>query len=248
MSDFEQHIFELDIYGFTIVENVLTTDEAHEMREALKRCEKEVGTEAKNRGTASHVANLPVLDRVFHKTIDHPCVLPLVEHYLEKSLVLGSLNARIVRPGDGHQGLHSDIPLHMLNPTSPVMMNTVWMLDDVSPINGGTRVVPGSHKSGLATPPEDVAVKHIVQPKIAAGGVIVFNGQTWHAGGANTSDANRHALFGHYRKQMCVFQVDPHDGFPAEWFDGLTERQKQLMRMNNGLKSAHAADAHFRKK
>ena len=248
MSDFEQHIFELDIYGFTIVENVLTTDQVHEMREALIRCEQELGTDHTHRGSARHVSNLPVLDRAFHKTIDHPRILPVLEHFLEKSLILGSLNSRIVRPGDGHQGLHSDIPLYMLNPVSPIMMNTVWMLDDVSPINGGTRVVPGSHKSGLATPPEALEVKHIVQPEVAAGGVIVFNGQTWHAGGANTSDANRHALFGHYRKHMCVFQVDPHDGFPPEWFDGLTERQKQLMRMTNGLQSAHAADFHFRKK
>ena len=231
MSDIQQHLFELDIYGFTIVEEVLTTGEAHAMREALIRCEERFGTETAHRGTARHVANLPIMDRIFHKTIDHPRILPLLEHFLEESLILGSLNSRIVRPGDGHQGLHSDIPLHMLNPVSPVMMNTVWMLDDVSPVNGGTRVVPGSHKSGLAVPPEDVEVKHIVQPEVAAGGVIVFNGQTWHGGGANTSQANRHALFGHYRKQMCVFQCDPREGFPPEWLDGLTRRQKRLMRM-----------------
>ena len=246
MQNHQQHIFELDIYGFTVVENVLTTEEADEMREALIRCEREVGTETAHRGSARHVANLPTLDRVFHKAIDHARVLPLLEHYLEKSLILGSLNARIVRPGDPDQGLHSDIPREMLNAHSPVMMNTVWMLDDFSRTNGGTRVVPGSHKSGLATPPENVSVKHIAQPEAPAGSVIVFNGQTWHAGGANTGTANRHALFGHYRKRMCVFQVDPHDDFPPEWFDGLTDRQKQLMRMTKGLNTRHAADFHFR--
>ncbi len=246
MQNHQQHIFELDIYGFTVVENVLTTGEADEMREALIRCEREVGTETTHRGTARHVANLPTLDRVFHKTIDHARILPLLEHYLGKSLILGSLNARIVRPGDPDQGLHSDIPQEMLNANSPVMMNTVWMLDDFSPTNGGTRVVPGSHKSGLATPPETASVKHIAQPEAPAGSVIVFNGQTWHAGGANTGTANRHALFGHYRKRMCVFQVDPHDEFPPEWFDDLTDRQKQLMRMTKGLNTRHAADFHFR--
>ncbi len=246
MLNHQQHVFELDIYGFTVVENVLTTEEATEMREALIRCEREVGTESAHRGSARHVANLPTLDRVFHKTIDHARILPLLEHYLGKSLILGSLNARIVRPGDPDQGLHSDISLEMLNFNSPVMMNTVWLLDDFSRINGGTRVVPGSHKSGLTIPPEHLSVKHIAQPEAPAGSVIVFNGQTWHGGGANTGNANRHALFGHYRKRMCVFQVDPHDGFPPEWFDALTDRQKQLMRMTKGLETAHAADAHFR--
>ncbi|MFP6744657.1 MAG: phytanoyl-CoA dioxygenase family protein [Alphaproteobacteria bacterium] len=32
-----------------------------------------------------------------------------------------------------------------------------------------------------------------------AGSVLVFNGQCWHAGGANHSDTPRPALFGHYR-------------------------------------------------
>ena len=45
-------------------------------------------------------------------------------------MILGSLNSRIVRPGDGYQELHGDIPKVMLNRDSPVMMNTVWMLDE----------------------------------------------------------------------------------------------------------------------
>ena len=45
---------------------------------------------------------------------------------------------------------------------------------------------------------------------------------------------------------MLVFQVDPHDDFPEEWFDQLNERQKQLMRMTHGLDAKHAADSHLR--
>ena len=33
MSDLKQELFEIDVYGFTILENVLTPDEAAEMRE-----------------------------------------------------------------------------------------------------------------------------------------------------------------------------------------------------------------------
>ncbi len=240
-----QAIREIELYGFALLEGVLEPDQVGPMRQALIRCEQEVGTDHAHRGTARHVANLPTLDPVFFKCVDHPKVLPLLEHFLGESLILGSLNSRIVRPGDPDQQLHSDIPQEMLNMASPVMMNTVWLLDDFSAANGGTRVVPGSHKSGLAAPADDFEVKHIVQPQAAAGSVLVFNGQTWHAGGANNSTDNRHALFGHYRKRMLVFQVDPHDDFPEEWFEQLNERQRQLMRMHKGLHSLHAADAHF---
>jgi ectoine hydroxylase-related dioxygenase (phytanoyl-CoA dioxygenase family) len=246
MTEFEQAIAEIEIYGFTLLEGVLDRHETAAMRDALIRCEAECGTEHTHRGTASHVSNLPTRDRIFHPAIDHPRVLPLLEHFLGGNLILGSLSARIVRPGDGEQGLHSDIPQLMLNMASPVMMNTVWMLDDFSAENGGTRVVPGSHKSGLVQPPDGFDTKHVVQPRAAAGSVIIFNGQCWHGGGANGSSGNRHAMFGHYRKHMLVFQLDPHDGFSPSWFDGLTSRQKDLMRMANGAGSLHAADAHFR--
>ena len=246
MTEREQAILEIDIYGFTVLEGVLDRDETSAMRDALIRCEGECGTESTNRGSASHVSNLPTLDRIFHSAIDHPRVLPVLEHFLGTSLILGSLNARIVRPGDGEQGLHSDIPELMLNMASPVMMNTVWMLDDFSSANGGTRVVPGSHRSGLGQPPEGFDTKHVVQPEAEAGSVIVFNGQCWHGGGANQSSGNRHAMFGHYRKHMLLFQLDPHDGFSSSWFDELTNRQRELMRMTRGAGSPHAADAHFR--
>ncbi|MDP7633857.1 MAG: phytanoyl-CoA dioxygenase family protein, partial [Candidatus Latescibacteria bacterium] len=153
---------------------------------------------------------------------------------------------RIVRPGDGLQGLHSDIPESMLNMASPVMMNTVWMLDEFTEEIGATRVIPGTHRSGMGQPPEGLELKHVVTALAPAGSVLVFNGQTWHGGGANNGDRNRHALFGHYRKHMLVFQLDPHDEFPPEWYDDLNDRQKQLLRMQNGAGALHAADAHFR--
>ena len=179
MTPFEQAIAEVDLYGFTLVPDVLTHDEITSLKEVLIRCAEEAGeADYVNRGgTSCLVRNLPTLDPDFFSIIDHPTILPIVEHFLGESLILGSLSSRIVRPGDGDQDFHSDIPGHMLNPASPVMMNTVWMLEDFSPENGGTRIVPGSHKSGLDGPPADMDVKHVYQPLCDAGSVLVFNGQ-----------------------------------------------------------------------
>jgi len=245
-TETEKAIQEIDVYGFTILESVLSADEAIAMRHALIECEKQEGTESKHRGAASHVANLPTLDPIFFSTIDHRRTLPVLEHFLGTSLILGSLNSRIVRPGDPEQSLHSDIPTDMLNPNSPVMLNTVWMLDDFTEELGATRVIPGTHRSGLQEPPKDLELKHVVTALAPIGSVLVFNGQTWHGGGANRGDHNRHALFGHYRKRMLVFQCDPHDDFPAAWYDKLNDRQKQLLRMQNGPGAPHSADAHMR--
>ena len=239
MDAFDQALAEIETFGFTLLPDVLTANQAGALREALIRVAEENGEAGyENRGgTSLLVRNLPTLDPVFLQIVDHPVVLPILERVLDKSLVLGSLSSRIVRPGDGYQDLHSDIPRHMLN--------TVWMLDDFNAEIGGTRIVPGSHKSGWAGPPDGMEVPHVYQPEASAGSVLIFNGQCWHGGGANTSDRSRHALFGHYRKSMLLFQLDPHDGFRDEWFEGLSSRQKQLMRMQKGVGARHAADDHL---
>lgn len=247
MNVFEQAVAEIDLYGFTLLPDMLTPEQVGVLKDTLIDCSLEHGNQDyKNRGGASlAVFNLPAINPVFHQIIDHPVILPILEHFLDKSLILGSLSSRIVRPGDGYQDFHSDIPAHMLNPLSPVMMNTVWMLDNFTSEIGGTRIVPGSHKSGLAGPPEGMDIKHVVQPEASAGSVLIFNGQCWHAGGANTTDRNRYALFGHYRKSMLMFQFDPHDGFKSKWYDRLNQRQRELMRMHKGLNHPHASDNHL---
>ncbi len=244
MSNLRQELFEIDVYGFTILENVLAPDEVAEMKAVLVRLVDEKGVD---RGDCIHISNLPTMDTVFFKTIDHPRILPLLEGTMTNRvpLILGSLNARIVRPGDPVQRLHGDIleDLMKKDGKNPVMMNTVWMLDDFTPEIGATRIVPGTHKSGINPPPEDVAIQHVSTATAPAGSVLVFNGQCWHGGGANTGDRDRHAIFGHYRiGPMMRFQLDPHHRFPEEWLDLLTDRQKQLLRMENGVGVPHGAD------
>ena len=88
----------------------------------------------------------------------------------------------------------------------PLMMNTVWCLQETGKFNGGTRVVPGSHKSGLGELPQGWEPPLVVQPECPAGSVILYNGHSWHAGGENTSDDSyRCSVFGHYRKSLQAY-------------------------------------------
>ena len=249
MDSFEQQLNELRIYGFCVVPDVLDQATVQTMRETLIDAAARLGVESTHRGSARHLANLVTINPVYFQTIDHARVLPLVEAIMGRELILGSLSARIVRPGDGFQTLHSDVPfgLHRYLPDPPVMMNTIWALDDFSPENGGTRVVPGSHQSRLFEPPEGFDVRYEQQPAIKAGSVLVTHGQTWHGGGANTSGANRHAMFGHYRVESWMrFQCDPHHQFQEAWLDALPPRQRQLLRMQGGLSDKLAADFYER--
>jgi len=86
-----------------------------------------------------------------------------------------------------------------------------------------------------------------VPAEVPAGSVIVINGQTWHGGGENRTGTRRAAMFGHYRfGQWMRFQCDPHDQFPETWWARLTDRQKELLRMQRGVTGKHGADFYER--
>ena len=72
MSETERAIQEIDVYGFTVLEAVLSPEEVVATKEVLIRCEREFGEEHKHGGSARHVSNLPVLDPVFLPIVDHP--------------------------------------------------------------------------------------------------------------------------------------------------------------------------------
>ncbi|KAG8410710.1 hypothetical protein J3458_016810 [Metarhizium acridum] len=63
-------------------------------------------------------------------------------------------------------------------------------LDDYTPTNGATVIIPSSHTLGPSAPSPSEAVP-VVMP---AGSVVYFLGTAWHGGGKNTSDGDRLAL------------------------------------------------------
>ena len=110
MFDFRQEKFEIEVYGYTIVESVLTQNLALEMRDVLVRLDSQCRTEDHHGGKARHVLNLSTCDPIFFQIIDYPMVLPLIEYFMGEHIILGSFSARIVRPEDPVQYLHGDSP------------------------------------------------------------------------------------------------------------------------------------------
>ncbi len=90
MSEVEAAVREIEIYGFMLLERVLLPEQIEPIRQALIRCEQEAGEDHTFHGTARHISNLPTLDPVFFQVIDHPRVLPILEHFLGKGLIRGA--------------------------------------------------------------------------------------------------------------------------------------------------------------
>jgi ectoine hydroxylase-related dioxygenase (phytanoyl-CoA dioxygenase family) len=133
----------------------------------------------------------------------HPLLLALCDRILLPScaryqLNLGHLLQR--GPGSEEQLLHrdeavwSDVP----KPAPELQMAAVIAFVDFTRENGGTRVVPGSHRwpDRDLPPAEQFAHQPKTQGQIAyaempAGSAVVYTGGTIHAGGSNTTEIPR---------------------------------------------------------
>lgn len=203
----------LDQNGYLPLPNILSAELVARintrMDELIALEGAEAGKEVHQEAGTTRLSDLVNKDPVFEICFTHPRVLAAIAHVLGDDLRLSSLNYRAALPGFGHQGLHADwggaVP-----PGEYSVCNSVWLLDDFTALNGATRVVPGSNRSG--TSPKDVMADP-VQPHpdevlltAPAGTVVIFNAHTWHGGTLNRTDKPRRSITAYYcRREVAPF-------------------------------------------
>ena len=197
---------ELDEQGFVLLPAFIDDAFLHELRASIHRLfeheGERAGHEFRQEAHAHRLANLVDKGEAFRRAILLPGLLACVRHVLGPEIKLSSLNARSADPGsDAGQPLHVDMGA-VPDDRGYWVCNTVWMLDDFTPDNGATRMVPGSHTWG--TRPQDVLADpmaphpHEVLLTGKAGSVAVMNAHLWHGGTANHSSAPRLAMHAFY--------------------------------------------------
>jgi ectoine hydroxylase-related dioxygenase (phytanoyl-CoA dioxygenase family) len=159
------------------------------------------GSEFKQEPGARRLANLVNKGRLFEEAVGNPAVLECMAHVLGEKFKLSSVNVRSTNPHTD-----ADQPMHCDNGALPdelgySVCNSVWMLDDFTPENGATRMVPGSHLWRRLPPPEMYEAdsrQELVTGK--AGTVVVMNAHLWHGGTANRTGAPRRAMHVYYTR------------------------------------------------
>ena len=192
---------QLDEVGYTIIPNVLAPDEIDVYRIQLL----ELSAVEQSNGLANiHTQGKGQLVRwlvnkgeLFERLVVHSQITPYFEYMLGADYTLSTLTSNIIFPGAADGAYHVDHALSVMPeplPSFPLFVNTLWLLDDFSAANGGTRLVPGSHHF-LAKPPSDLT-DHPDSVRLDApkGSVLLFNGAVWHSAGANTTERERICL------------------------------------------------------
>lgn len=125
---------------------------------------------------------------------------PLIEQLLDEAVGPGwhhlSFISNVSYPGCHPQGLHQDQSLASpyLFLQAPILVNTVYILQDVNEENGGTLIVPGSHKLYCEGQGRFGKVPPPINLEAPAGTVVLMDGRVLHGGAVNRSDALRYIL------------------------------------------------------
>ncbi len=206
---------QLDEQGFVLLKNVITTDEADQLRSlsmSLATEEREAG-----RGfmyfdnRAQRVWNLVNKGEFFEKAIQHPRIVTAIEYLLGEDCTLSSFTVNIISPGAPDGGLHIDYPLSVMptpRPSFAIVANSVWFLDDFTLENGATSCIPGSHLRLAAMPEPGVEYDDEVQIPGPKGSVLIVNGSAWHGSSANHTNWDRVALLGFFCRAFMKPQQD----------------------------------------
>lgn len=141
--------------------------------------------------------NLLARDEIFATTPVFEGTLPIVERVLDEECLLSSLTGIEMNPGQARQPLHCDDGSYGFARPSPTMIVVaMWALTDFTRENGGTHVVPGSHRfDRLPRRGEDPGS---IQIEMSAGSVLFYSGSLWHGGGENRSSARRVGIVNNY--------------------------------------------------
>ena len=221
---------QLDELGYTVIPDVLSETEIMVYRKRLLKLAK---LEQEDKTANMHTENKGQLVRwlvnkgeLFEKLVAHPKVVPYFEYMLGPDYILSTLTSNIISPEAKDGPYHIDNALGQMPeplPSFPMLVNSLWLLNDFTPENGGTRFVPASHRRLKKPSPNLIYDPEEVRLTAKKGSVFLFNGAIWHAAGGNKTTEPRIALicfccrsfikqmfdFVHYLKPEVVDRATP---------------------------------------
>ncbi|MEV4614266.1 phytanoyl-CoA dioxygenase family protein [Kitasatospora sp. NPDC049258] len=204
LAPLERHVVDLDVLGYTVIENALSPSALADLRGGLLSAAAEddaarggaapvdLRSGAGHRDRTQEVVMLLTRGgRAYEELLVRPEPLQLITYLLGRNRVLSSMTGYVKGPGSTGLGIHSDTA-YVPDPVAPYaqLANVNYCLSDYTRADGCLRIVPGSHRYGHR-PRGDLAAESAVPVEAPAGSAIVFHGNTWHGAHPRTNDGLR---------------------------------------------------------
>ena len=216
--------------GFCLIEGVIPEARCVEIRQRmLAMVERERVSSAPTQvGFVPSVINH---DQSFVEYLADPRLMKVAMALLGQHLRISFTSVIVNEPGNARGGWHADWPFNQNNaghipvpyPDALFHLTTLWMLSPFSQQNGGTLVVPGSHRqhTNPTHPENDVDVNQSVPSEInvvgPAGSVLLFDSRLWHATSPNHTHEPRVALAVRYAPWWLNLEVLRPESAERKW-------------------------------
>lgn len=241
--DLERRLVELDAQGFTVIEDFLDGAGLTQVREALAPY---LGSHTGRNGfegrRTERVYTLVARASCFERIAEDERVLALLDALLAPGYLLTASQAICIHPGEAAQPIHFDDSFYPIaRPRPSISFSTIVAIDAFSAENGGTEVIPGSHRFGDAEVagsyngrdagavlPGEIG-RRLVPCVVPAGACIFFHGTLLHRGGANRSASPRLALSNQYCEPWARTQENFYLGVPPSLVQRMSPRLQGLL-------------------
>ena len=195
-------------YGFCLIEDAMSERQCAYMRNRLE----EQAVAERECGLADMTPHFHIMWTLvnkgdcFAKCIEFdpewvqggPMLEQLNNELLGRGHYAYSFASNIARPGSYPQNLHQDSgAIHPIQtPGAPILVNTVYIMQDVNEVNGGTLVIPTSHRLVSSVKPgEEVGpLPPAVNVEAKGGTVMLMDGRLLHGTGVNHTDEWRYIM------------------------------------------------------
>ena len=181
--------------GFTVVRGAVEPSLAAAWRDGLAVLVAEQRAAMTERTAIDdYMVHNPMLSNpTFYGAIEHPAVVAALDTFLtDTSLVYAFTTSSMPAGGSNYsRRVHVDCP--RVIPGYITNLGVIIALDDFTAENGATYFLPGSFER-LDAPTDDEFFAGAERVFPARGDLVVFNARTFHYGGLNTTDDDRHAL------------------------------------------------------
>jgi len=212
-SELDRHLENLEILGYSIMENVISSEEAAAFASKLEylwqKQEEEFGKDRLlELGEYGTHRGLLGEDPAFADIVIHPKIFEVVSATVGNMSILYCENASAVFPGEKHYqtAWHRDFNKDFVA-TKTLAVNAFWCITDFTAENGATSVVPGTHKRPMV-PSESFIEKSAVQIIAPAGSVLFYDSLILHRAGTNNSDKPRYGINHIYTRPFMKQQID----------------------------------------
>jgi ectoine hydroxylase-related dioxygenase (phytanoyl-CoA dioxygenase family) len=199
MSNLDRDVASLKEDGYVVLENVLEDAAISELKAALEPYERDrpLGRNTFEGEQTCRVYSLAGKGQAFLRLAEHPRVVEILDRMLLPNWLLSTMQSIRLHPGETRQPWHTDDAFYLIQRPRPTLaISTIWAIEPFTEDNGGTEVIPGSHRWEHEHPDER---PHTVVPVVMpAGSVVLFDGALWHRGGENRSGSTRLALSPQY--------------------------------------------------